>query len=210
MEQDPLNLIVCGVGGQGNILIARLLGRVFASRSYHVNIGETFGAAQRGGSVYSSLRISKKNEHGPLIPKGKGHVILGLEPLETLRMLSVYGNPEIVAITNEREVFPVDVLGGRDQYPDKAELLKAIEKASRIAWLVPATQIAADLEAPIVANIVMLGALAGTRVLPLETDPIIEEIRTSVPENRIELNLEAFKRGLSSVKTPYAVTKRAL
>jgi indolepyruvate ferredoxin oxidoreductase, beta subunit len=203
MEPDPLNLIVCGVGGQGNILIARLLGRLFASRSYHVNIGETFGAAQRGGSVYSSLRISRKNEHGPLIPKGMGHVILGLEPLETLRMLSLFGNPEIVAITNEREVLPVDVLGGRDHYPDKADLLKAIENACRMAWVVPATQIALELEAPIVANIAMLGALAGTRVLPLEPDLIIEEIRTSVPENRIELNLEAFNRGLSSIKKPY-------
>ena len=207
MKKDPLNLIVCGVGGQGNILIARLLGRVFASYGYFVNIGETFGAAQRGGAVFSSLRISKKREHGPLIPRGMGHLILGLEPLETLRMLSLYGNPEIIALTNDHEVFPVDVLGGRDRYPDKFELLRVIETASRMAWAVPATRIAVELKAPIVTNIVMLGALVDSSVLPLKPDKIIEQIKMSVPENRIELNLEAFKRGRLSINKQYPLAK---
>lgn len=208
MEKDPLNLIVCGVGGQGNILIARLLGRVLASRSYHVNIGETFGAAQRGGSVHSTLRISKKGENGPLIPRGMGHVILGLEPLETLRMLSLYGNPDVLAVTNEREILPVNVLSGQDRYPDKAELLNAIAAASRMAWVVPATQIAVDLCAPIVANTVMLGALLGAKILPLEPAQIVEEIRTSVPKSQMELNLEAFNRGLISVKKLHSLRQR--
>lgn len=65
LATDPYNLIVCGVGGQGNILIARLIGRILAENGYHLAIGETFGAAQRGGSVFSSLRISKST---PMVP----------------------------------------------------------------------------------------------------------------------------------------------
>jgi len=60
-------LIVCGVGGQGNILLSRMIGRILIGKGYLVNIGETFGAAQRGGSVFSSLRISKKRNYGPLV-----------------------------------------------------------------------------------------------------------------------------------------------
>ena len=64
---DPLNLIICGIGGQGNILISRLLGRTLTDKGYLVTIGETFGAAQRGGAVFSSInkvlpRIIRNNE----------------------------------------------------------------------------------------------------------------------------------------------------
>ena len=69
LPRDPFNLIVCVVGGQGNILIARLIGRIMVKQGYHLAIGETFGAAQRGGSVFSSLRISKKKALRPLDPQ---------------------------------------------------------------------------------------------------------------------------------------------
>ena len=85
--KDPLNLVIAGVGGQGNILLSRLVGRALVKKGYFVSIGETFGAAQRGGAVMSNIRISKKMSLGPLIPEGKVHIILSLEPLETLRIL---------------------------------------------------------------------------------------------------------------------------
>ena len=68
LSQEPYNLIVCGVGGQGNILIARLIGRILAGQGYCISIGETFGAAQRGGSVFSSLRLSRERYYGPSDP----------------------------------------------------------------------------------------------------------------------------------------------
>ena len=71
INADPLNLIICGVGGQGNILISRMIGRILSGKHYYVTIGETFGAAQRGGAVYSSMRISQKRYYGPLIPKAR-------------------------------------------------------------------------------------------------------------------------------------------
>ena len=81
VRQKPLNIVVCGVGGQGNILISRLIGRILTDQGYTVSIGETFGAAQRGGSVFSCLRVSKERLYGPIIPEGQANVIISLEPI---------------------------------------------------------------------------------------------------------------------------------
>ena len=90
IRQDPLNVVISGVGGQGNLLLSRLIGRTLLNKGYFVAIGETLGVAQRGGAVMSNVRISEKISLGPLIPEGKAHIILSLEPLETLRMLVRY------------------------------------------------------------------------------------------------------------------------
>jgi indolepyruvate ferredoxin oxidoreductase beta subunit len=100
ISADPLNLIICGVGGQGNILLSGMIGSANNRKGRFATSGETFGAAQRGGAVFSSVRISKKREYGPLMPEGKAHLILGLEPLETLRMVQRYANPGTVCISN--------------------------------------------------------------------------------------------------------------
>ncbi|MGC8605707.1 MAG: 2-oxoacid:acceptor oxidoreductase family protein, partial [Desulfomonilaceae bacterium] len=131
INADPLNLIVCGVGGQGNILISRMIGRILSGKNYYVTIGETFGAAQRGGAVYSSMRISKKRYYGPLIPKGRAHMIASLEPLETLRILTQYGNKNIMTVTNTKPLYPVGALSGRAEYPDLGTLEAAINSLSQ-------------------------------------------------------------------------------
>lgn len=192
---EPFNLIVCGVGGQGNILIARLIGRILAKRGFFLSIGETFGAAQRGGSVFSSLRISKNKYYGPLIPRGRGSLILSLEPLETLRMLSKFGNEQIFTLSNTQISLPVGVLAGRSHYPDNEKLSAAIQNLSRKAWFVPATQIALELNAPIVSNIVLLGALLGSNLLPISRDEVEQDMRSTFPANKLELNYQALRRG---------------
>jgi len=196
---DPLNLIICGVGGQGNILISGLIGNVLMKKGYHVTIGETFGASQRGGAVFSTLRISTRRSYGPLIPQGKAHLILGLEPLETLRMLLRYGNPEVVCVTNTHPVLTMGALSKKEEYPDSGELKVAIEKLSRSAWFIDATSIALKLGAPIVVNIIMVGALIGSGQLALERMDVENEIKTAFPPKRIELNLKALEMGLSTL-----------
>ena len=192
---EPFNLVVCGVGGQGNILISRLIGRIVTGQGYIVSIGETFGAAQRGGSVFSSLRISKKRLYGPLIPEGQANVILSLEPMEALRQMKFLGNPEVMVLSNSKIVQPVDVLVGRDSYPDFDELKSTITNLSKHTWFVSATDIALDLGSPIVTNIVMLGALAGSKAMPISLKEAEAEVRATMPDSQIELNLEALKRG---------------
>jgi indolepyruvate ferredoxin oxidoreductase beta subunit len=192
---EPFNLVVCGVGGQGNILISRLIGRILTAQGFTVSIGETFGAAQRGGSVFSSLRISKKGLLGPLIPKGQANVILSLEPLEALRQMKFLGNSEVMVLTNTKVVQTADVLAGKVTYPDVDELKAAITSLSRQAWFVSATDIALDLGAAIVSNIIMLGALVGSKTMPLSLKQAEGEVRATLPDSQIELNLEALNRG---------------
>jgi len=193
--RDPINAVICGVGGQGNILVSRLIGRILTDQGYMVSIGETFGAAQRGGSVFSCLRISRRRLYGPLIPQGQADIIVSLEPMEALRQLNTLGNPEVSVLTNTQVVFPVEVLIGQNTYPDADRLHGAISRLSRRAWFVPATDIAMEIGSPIVANIVMLGALAGSGVLGISLKEAETAVRGSVPESAIEMNIAAVKRG---------------
>ena len=83
--KDPLNIVICGVGGQGNILASELLGSALVENGYYVSVGETYGASQRGGSVMSQCkRVSLTTEYGVLIPKGQADIIVGLSPLKPL------------------------------------------------------------------------------------------------------------------------------
>ncbi len=199
-HDDPLNLVISGVGGQGNILLSRLIGRSLLRKGYQVAIGETLGVAQRGGAVMSNVRVSKKMLVGPLIPEGKAHIILSLEPLETLRMLVRYGNPKVTSITNFNPLFPVSVLSRKDQYPENEALREAIRQLSASAWFLDATGMGLQLGAPIVANVIILGGLMGLNLLPLTTDDIEAELKASLSPARVKLNLKALSMGMDSIK----------
>jgi len=199
-EKDPLNVIVTGVGGQGNVLISQFMGNALVRAGHHVTIGETYGASQRGGAVMSHLRISRQAHYGPLIPYGQADVILGLEPVETLRVLGQYGNPGVMVVTNSRPVYPLAVAVGTAHYPSVEEIVKALEELSRRAWMINATDIALDLGASILANIVMVGAVVGADVLPLAAEEFELELQESLPADKLDLNLKAFRRGLAELK----------
>ncbi len=199
LNVDPLNLIVCGVGGQGNILISRMIGRILSAKGYFITIGETFGAAQRGGAVHSSMRISKKRYYGPLIPRGRAHIVASLEPLETLRILADYGSENVMTVSNTQPVYPVAVLSRKTEYPDIALLKKTVESLSRSAWLVNVTKMALDLGTPIAANIILLGSLLGIGKMPLSSEEVQEEIRSTFPAAAAKLNLRALELGREAV-----------
>ena len=199
ISADPLNLVICGVGGQGNILLSGIVGGAYLKKGYYATIGETFGAAQRGGAVFSAVRVSKKREYGPLIPDGHAHLILGLEPIETMRLLQKYGNPDIVCITNVYPVIPASVSAAKESYPDDEDLKKAITDLSSKAYFIDATSIALELNTPIAMNIVMAGALLGTGQLDLTTEDITNELKESLPPDRLALNLTALERGMKAI-----------
>jgi indolepyruvate ferredoxin oxidoreductase beta subunit len=195
-EKDPLNVIVTGVGGQGNVLISQLIGKALVKGGCHVTIGETYGASQRGGAVMSHLRISRQEQYGPLIPEGQADVVLGLEPVETMRVLAQYGNPGVVVIANSRPVYTMAVTTGAAEYPGTEEIERTLKELSSTAWLINATEIALELGASILTNIIMAGALVGSRALPLAPEALEAELRDSLPSDKLELNLQAARRGL--------------
>lgn len=200
LEKDPLNLIITGVGGQGNVLLSLLIGSTLVAKDYFVTIGETYGASQRGGAVMSHVRISKKVQYGPLIPEGKSDVILGLEPLEAMRVMGQYGNPNALIVVNTRPIYPLDVTVGNAQYPSDQVIRSSITELSRKAYFLNATDIAVELGAPILLNIVMIGALLSLNVLPLTKEDMVEALKNTFPEQKLEINSRALQMGMDAVK----------
>jgi indolepyruvate ferredoxin oxidoreductase, beta subunit len=133
MEKEPLNIIICGVGGQGNILASQVLATAGIKQGLKVSIGETYGASQRGGSVMSHIRFAQSFHPGPLIPKGEADLIVGFEPLETLRVLIDYGKDDTKVISNSRPNYPLSVLSGEAKYPDLAIVFDEIKKLAQKA-----------------------------------------------------------------------------
>jgi indolepyruvate ferredoxin oxidoreductase beta subunit len=198
-DKDPLNIIITGVGGQGNVLLSQLAGKALVRNGYHATIGETYGASQRGGAVMSHLRVSREKQYGPLIAQGQADIVLGLEPLETMRVLAQYGNPDVIVVSNSRPIFPPAVSSGDAAYPTPEQIGGALKQLSRKAWLVNATDIALEMGAPILANIVMMGALVGTGLLPLGPESFETELAESLKRDRLDINITAFRRGLALV-----------
>lgn len=197
---DPLNLVICGVGGQGNVLASRLLGRAFIRKGYFVSIGETYGASQRGGSVMSHVRISGQRLWGPLVPTAQAHLLVGLEPMETVRALADYGNPQVCTIVNTRPILPVVTTLDQGEYPALEHLKGAIVDLSRRAWFLDATDMALRLGTPLVANVIMVGAVVGSGLLPLTREDMVEVLQEQFPGRSLALNLQAFQLGIEAME----------
>lgn len=199
---DPFNIIITGVGGQGNVLAARMLGNTLARAGYYVTIGETFGASQRGGSVMSHLRISKESAWSPQIPRGKAHLIISLEPIESLRVLAAYGNKDVKVICNTRPIYPVGVIAGDFAYPQLADLNSAVGQLCGDARFINATEEAVSLGHPILGNVIMVGAAAGMGMFPMDDESFRAVISENVPESKIDINMQAYRKGKEMVNNP--------
>ena len=166
LMRDPYNVIITGVGGQGNVLASKVLGNMLSEKGLQITIGETFGASQRGGSVMSHLRISATATWSPQIPKGRAHMVIALEPIEALRVLMVYGNPKTRVLCNVRPIQPVKVICGDSDYPSLEFLKQSIAELVENAWFVNATNAAVKLGNPIFGNIMMIGAWPLSAISP--------------------------------------------
>ena len=196
---DPYNLIITGVGGQGNVMASRVLGNMLSMKGLQITIGETFGASQRGGSVMSHLRISANSTWSPQIPEGLAHMVVALEPIEALRVLMVYGNPKTKVICNTRAIQPVAVICGDADYPSLDFLKQSILELTENAWFVDATDSALKLGNPIYGNIIMIGALAAIGDLPMERKDFRTVISKTMASEKTEANLTAYDTGAQMI-----------
>jgi indolepyruvate ferredoxin oxidoreductase beta subunit len=195
LPKDPYNVIIAGVGGQGNVLASRLIGRILNVKGYEITIGETFGASQRGGSVMSHLRVSKDRMWSPQIPKGEADLVIAIEPSEALRVMADYGSPRVIALVNDRPVHSTAVISGREKYPELNDLEKAIRELSAEAWLLSATDEAMVLGKAIYTNIIMVGALSGIDLLPVDREAFETVFSNTMTPDKLAVNLKAFDIG---------------
>jgi len=200
LEHDPFNLIITGVGGQGNVLASRLVGDILSRQGLEVTIGETFGASQRGGSVMSHLRAATGGGLSPQIPKGQARMVVSLEPTEAIRVLRDYGNPEVQVITSLRPVQSLGVICGEQTYPGQEEIKSWIRELSARAWFLDPTREAIKLGNPILANVILVGALAGTGALPLDRAGLEAVLAQRMGAGKVAANLKAYDLGLMAIK----------
>jgi indolepyruvate ferredoxin oxidoreductase beta subunit len=197
---DCLNVIITGVGGQGNILASHILATAAIASNFHVTIGETYGQSQRGGAVMSHIRLSRDMSYGPLIPTGKAHVIVGLEPMEALRVAAYYANAQTRIIVNPRPNYPLMVLYGAQEYPAVDELLARLSEIAAIVKVVKGTDLAKEAGEAMASNVVMVGALAGSGWLPISVDMFMNVLKEVIPQKVLSINQSAFQLGIEHVK----------
>ena len=200
LRKDPLNVVIAGVGGQGNVLMSFLIGSALVRSGYFVTIFDNYGASQRLGAVASYIKISQGGFNAsPLLHEGDADVIVGMEPIELLRNLTRFGNPEVTAIVNTRPVYPIGVISGEVDYPELDKVIETIQRLSAQSWIMNATEEALKLGNPIYANVILLGALLGSNTLPLDKETMEGVLKEELPKV-FDTNMVALHRGMDLVR----------
>jgi len=185
-----INIILAGVGGQGALSAAAVIGTAALKESLFLKQSEVHGMSQRGGSVFSHLRLSDEPLASELIPKGKADVILSMEPMESLRYLP-YLKPDGWLITNSRPYNNIE------DYPQIELVYGEIRKIKNYI-LADAHEICKELKAPRSANIVMLGAAAAhINIKTSVFESSIAEIFAKKGQEVVDKNLMAFQKGFA-------------
>jgi len=188
----PTRLIIVAVGGQGNLLASKVLGEAALMADIPVRMSEIHGMAQRGGVVESAMVFG--DARSTIISDGEADVLVGFEPSETLRALNKC-NPRTTVITNMAALPPFTVAIGRGTYPDLDHLKRLIaEKTGRLIAF-DAAELARAAGNIMSVNIVLLGALCQTGILPVSDDMVRQAIQTRTKAAFVDINLQAFDLG---------------
>ncbi|MGB2855188.1 MAG: indolepyruvate oxidoreductase subunit beta [Dehalococcoidia bacterium] len=196
LEKDPLNLIITGVGGQGNVLASHIVASAGIKEELYVTVGETYGASQRGGAVMSHVRFSSQAQCSPLISEGQADIVVGLEPVEALRVMAEFGNPKTRVIVSPRPIYPIWVLSGQAKYPPIEEILGKLEE---LADRVQVVDVSEDGEALVGTNVLMIGALAASGLLPIPIESFEEAMREILAPKDLEMNFQTFRKGMQAM-----------
>lgn len=197
-----MNVIYCGVGGQGIVLMSNIVGEACARKGIHVVSGELHGLSQRSGSVIVHQRIGKGIS--PLIPYGEADVILALEPMEALRYIyflrpggKVITNTRLIHHPYETESF---VKGKLDRYVTYDEIIGKIKESGAELYEIDALKLAEEAGTALAQNVVLVGALSALPEFPIDRETMLEAVKASVPEKAVDANVRAFELGYEAMK----------
>lgn len=188
-------LIIVAVGGQGNLLASKVLGEAALLADIPVRMSEIHGMAQRGGVVESAVVFG--DAESTIISDGEADVLLGFEPSETLRAVNKC-NAETVVITNTAPLPPFTVAIGKGTYPDLIELQELIRQKTARLVAFDALALAKQAGNFMSLNMVLLGSLIQTEIMPVSADNVKEAIRTSTKKAFIDINIKAFELGFEA------------
>jgi len=192
---ESKRIVFVGVGGQGNLLSTRLLGEACLAAGIPVMASEIHGMAQRGGIVESALVMG--DAASPIVSKGEADILVGFEPLETLRAIHKC-NKDTVVITNIHPLPPFTVAIGQGAYPDIKRILDLVRAHVCSLITVDGDKLAARAGNPLSLNMVMLGALIGSRLIPVHEGLLKETISKTTKQAFLKSNLKAFDLGIAA------------
>lgn len=185
---------LAGVGGQGILSIATVIGEAATAAGLHLKQAEVHGMSQRGGDVQSDLRLSTESIHSDLIPLGGADLILSMEPMEALRYLP-YLSPEGAVVTSSRPFVNIP------NYPDETALQEELNALPNVTKM-DIEEVAKGLQAPRSANMVLLG-MAARHLAIVTPDQLRTAIRTVFGrkgDKVVEDNLKAFDAGYEGIQ----------
>ena len=197
------NIMTCGVGGQGLMLVSNIIGLTCADYGLNIRTAETHGLAQRSGSIYTHIRIGD-DVFSPLIPYGEADVLLGMEAIEALRNIE-FLKPNGVIILNNYIWQPVQstyerVNSSEIKYIDVQEIIKILEVITSKIYVINALDLALKAGNPLTSNVVLLGALSKIKGFPISREDLKSVIPKVVPKKAIDVNLNAFDIGYEIIK----------
>lgn len=188
-----INVILCGVGGQGLVLTSGIVAEVAKRHGFDVKSNDVIGLSQRGGRVWANIRMGEK-VYSPNIPTGETDYLLALEPLEGYRYTPMLKKDGVVFM-NDKKVYPADVVFDKDVYPEAAieQMKKTFE-----SYALDASEAGKKMGNKMVANTIILGMLAAK--LPMDKALWEEVILENVPEKAKAVNKKAFDFGYEFVQ----------
>ena len=192
-----LDLLITGVGGQGNILASDIISQAGIDAGYDVKKTDTLGMAQRGGSVISNVRIARK-VYSPLIKEGEVDILLAFEKLEAARW-GYYLRPGGIAIVNNQALPPLSVSIGSEQYPTDEKIADILKQRTERIYFVAGTRRARELGNIRTLNMFMLGCVS--LFLPFPVRIWKDSISQRVPASSRQINITAFDQGRKEMRS---------
>jgi len=192
---ETKRLVIVAVGGQGNLLASSVLGEAALLSGIPLHMSEIHGMAQRGGVVESALVFGDASS--TIISDGEADILVGFEPAETLRAINKC-NASTVVITNLAPLMPFTVNIGQGVYPDLKNLQELIRNKAAKLIAFNAADLAKEAGNVLAVNMVLLGALIQTAVLPLNEEDVKEAMKRKTKQQFLESNLKAFDLGYSA------------
>ncbi len=194
---NSYNIMIAGVGGQGNLQCGAVLADAAMEAEMKPVIGETFGASRRGGGVITHLRISKECT-GPLIPQREVDLMLGLEPLETLRAARNFGGRRTSVVMSDMRIETMETLAGTTHYPHIDDIASCLRELCRDLIVISPVSFLEKLGTSRVLNAYMIGAASQLADIPLSRTHMVVALK-NMPGDR-KLNIRAFEQGIVDAK----------
>jgi len=209
-ENMSLNIFICGVGGQGLILLTTVIGNACAKSGTKIVTGEMYGLSQRSGAVSVHLRIGE-DKFSPLIPYGEADILLSLEAIETLRYLE-YLKKDGVIVMSGRVIHPVgetlEVMQEESKnYIQLDQIIEKLQQVTRNLIVLDSLGLATEAGNPRAENSVLLGATCATPDFPVSVEATKRAVLSLVPKKTIEANTKAFELGLKEGRIALAQAK---